>query len=755
MKKRLFIVANRLPVHIEKKESAYRVRSASGGLISAVGSYVNQTESEQFSEKIWAGVPDITEQEWNHVPDKLVKDFTCLPVFVGKRLYDHYYSGFSNSLIWPLFHYFPSFADYNAANYDAYIKVNKLFAETLAQQLRSDDIVWIHDYHLLPLAAMLRKKFPALTIGFFLHIPFPSYELFRSVPKQWRRQLLSGMLGADLLGFHTDDYVAHFASSVKEILNADCENGLIEWQGRQVKIKAFPISIDFGLYNSAYDQEGVVKKRTKYLELKKGKKLIFSVDRLDYTKGIFNRLKGYKEFLKLNPSFKGKVFFALVLVPSRDTIGKYAERKKMIDEFIGNLNSTYGSIEWQPVIYQYGHLSFDDLLGLYTSCDLALITPLRDGMNLVSKEFVASRRDKRGVLVLSEMAGAANELKSALLINPNDSHDIAEKIKTGLEMGDEEQEARLTGMQQIIKDYDVNHWAADFFKHLKTVTGAQLKFGVKFLDDFSRVHLLNDYQKAAKRLLLLDYDGTLVVFKEDPSVANPEKALLSLLESLSKPIDNQVYIISGRDSQTLDNWLGHLNINLVAEHGGKIRYAGGDWSVIPEAGGITASSGVESVMENFTHACPGSFIEKKEFSIAWHYRKSEKFLAAIKAKELYSELVEMSYTFPLNVLYGNKVIEVKSKLINKGIAVEKIVRNGQYDFICCIGDDATDEDMFKKLAGIPHAVCIKVGDGPSFANYNLLTPYQVCSLLQHIAAYPEKLSPEKHLIIQKIKWQAL
>lgn len=268
--------------------------------------------------------------------------------------------------------------------FDAYVEVNERFAELLEKNIRKNDVVWIHDYHLLPLANLLRKKFPSITIGFFLHIPFPSYELFRLIPKVWQKEILIGMLGADLIGFHTIDYTSHFLHSVEMVLKAEHDGQYITWQNRPVKVDAFPISIDYQLFNNAYEDPGVVAKRQEYMNLKGSMKLLFSVDRLDYTKGVYKRLQGYKQFLLQNPDYREKVIFTMVVVPSRHSITKYAERKSMIDEFIGDLNSTLGNISWQPVIYQYGYLNFDELVGLYTACDLALITPLRDGIKALA-----------------------------------------------------------------------------------------------------------------------------------------------------------------------------------------------------------------------------------------------------------------------------------------------------------------------------------------------------------------------------------
>lgn len=740
MQKRLIIVSNRLPLTIEHSDKGYHTRPSSGGLVSAVDAYLNSAGEEVFNEKIWVGMPGSSEEVWDGLElAEKSSAYQYLPVFVEDEIYDQYYNGFSNSVLWPLFHYFPSFAEYNVLFYEAYIKINEQFCNTLAASLKPEDVIWIHDYHLLPLAGMLRERFPELTIGLFLHIPFPSFELFRVIPKKWQKEILSGMLGADLIGFHTADYVLHFLQTVEMTLNIEREGQYLDWKNRRIKVDAFPISIDFELFDGALSSPDVQVLREKYLDIKGEKKMLFSVDRLDYTKGIYNRLEGYEKFILDNPRYKGNVVFVLVVVPSRDTIAKYSERKKAIDEYIGNINSTLGEIDWQPIIYQYGHLELNELLALYTTCDLALITPLRDGMNLVAKEFVASRSDLRGVLVLSEMAGAAAELSETLLINPNDMDEIAEMIKSGLEMEEAEQQTRLQQMRKRIKRYDVKAWAIDFFAEMEIVKSQQLKFEVRLMDSFIKANLLTAYAEAKKRLMLIDYDGTLVPFSQEPHMAFPSNDLLKVLSEVSHLQDNDLYIISGRDSETLEKWLGELDIGLIAEHGAKIREFNRDWHSNVEDQQDDWKENINNIMERYVAKSPNSFIEIKQFSLAWHYRKADAFLSTKKAAELYEELLKYTLHLPLDVINGNKVIEVRNHGVNKGKAVEARLFEKDYDFILCIGDDKTDEDMFGVLANIEHAYTIKVGHQASFAKYNLHTPYLVVELLEAICQYPKNI----------------
>lgn len=736
MEKRLFVVSNRLPLTICEDKG---LQPASGGLVTAVDSYL-QHDKSQFAEVAWCGVPGCGIASWMAAMEQQTDPtaYTYIPVFPHPADYEGYYNGHANSVLWPLFHYFPSYAEYNVTHYAQYNAVNKLFAETLLKNLRAGDTVWIHDYHLLPLAAMLRKELPDLNIGFFLHIPFPSFELFRLLPRSWQEDMLLGMLGADLIGFHTIDYAGHFLQSVQMALGLDHDRHVIHHDNRLIKVDVFPISIDFRKFQAAYDNEEVRSLRSSLKSRNPDHKIIFSVDRLDYTKGVHNRLKAYEYFLQHNPQYHDKVVFIIVVVPSRDSIEKYAERKRMIDQLISQINSQIGNIHWQPVVYQYNNLSFNEMLALYTACDLALITPLRDGMNLVAKEFVASRKDKLGVLVISEMAGAARELTDALNINPNDVIEMADKIKTGLEMSEEEQTSRLETMQTRIANYDVQTWADDFMSELKTIKDKQGSFQVKFLDDFERLVIFDAYRNAKKRLLLLDYDGTLVSFSAKPELAIPTENLLRLIADLAAVEENDVFIISGRNSAWLHHHFGALPINLIAEHGARYRWKGEDWITDLQTHNEW-KDGVHNIMEMYVRRCAGSLLEEKEFSMVWHYRNANIEQGKLRALELISELNEFIHNRHLQVLPGNKIVEVRQSGINKGTFIKKVIAAKDYDYIFAVGDDRTDEDMFKALLRKPNTFSIKVGPEASYAQYNLHSPQTVVSLLDGLSRLPKPL----------------
>jgi trehalose 6-phosphate synthase/phosphatase len=423
------------------------------------------------------------------------------------------------------------------------------------------------------------------------------------------------------------------------------------------------------------------------------------------------------------------------IVPSRDTIPKYAERKQMIDLLISGINSRIGNLHWQPVIYRYQSMDFDEMVALYTVCDLAQITPLRDGMNLVSKEFVASRKDKRGVLIISEMAGAAKELASSLIINPNDVQEMAEKIKEGLEMNGEEQAERLASMQKRLSSYDVKAWAEDFMTGLDNIKQKQQSFQEIFLDEFSTRTIYDAFRSASRRLLLLDYDGTLISYAENPKQAAPGPSLKQLLYELSSKEETDIYLISGRNSSWLDEHFSSLPINLIAEHGAKCKPKDGEW--IQEIQTHSEWQGkVHNIMEMYVRRCPNTFIEEKEFSTVWHFRNADTEQGKLKAQELMGELNDNINRRHLQVTMGNKIVEVRNRGIDKGTAIKKILSAHDYDFIFAIGDDKTDEDMFKTLVGKPNCFTIKVGPNASYAQYNLLKPQMVISFLEGINHLP-------------------
>lgn len=736
---RLIVVSNRLPFSIEKEGDSLEVRQSSGGLVSAIKSYFEKQDpaDSAYSERLWVGSVDASKQNWEQaVEQKLIpEDVKIVPIFPDKKAYARYYNGFSNSTLWPLFHYFPSITEFDKGTYDAYTELNQLFADELIRIYQPGDVVWIHDYQLMLVPDMLRKKLGDASIGFFLHIPFPSYEIFRLLPSAWKKALLKGMLGADLIGFHTHDYVEHFMQSAKMILKVENQFNSIYYDNRTIRADLFPIGIDYNKFREALFNE-LSTKISSDLESKFfGQKIIFSVDRLDYTKGLSYRLQGFEEFLERYPEWREKVVFVLNIIPSRDLIPSYMEMRKGIEEKVSGINGKYSSLHWQPLIYRYNHLSFEELCALYQSADVALITPLRDGMNLVAKEYIASCLDK-GVLILSELTGAASELNEAILVNPTDSEEVADAINTALNLDVTEQRSRLSFMQRRLAEYDVYKWIADFIDVLQEVKQEQEKLQVNILDGPATTEMINGYQRSSRRCILLDYDGTLAPYEKIPSMAVPNDDLLQLLNQLSSDSSSEVVIISGRDKEILDKWLGGVSLTLVAEHGAFIKYKGGDWqaqvTVTPEW-----KDRIRPLMELFVTRCVGSFLEEKQNTLAWHYRNTHPNLGFNRSRELRNSLLQLTTNTPLQVMDGNKVLEVRLIGIDKGATAQKIVEHYNPDFMLCIGDDTTDEDMFRVLR--ERAYTVKIGHGTTAAKFTMWSQTQVLPFLRKFLVQQEQL----------------
>jgi trehalose 6-phosphate synthase/phosphatase len=728
---RLIIISNRLPFSLDTSGEQPTFRQSSGGLVSALKGYFDKSAGQEteFDEKIWIGSCDFSQEDWDKNKDSLKgADFTVMPIFVDENLYSDYYNGFSNSTIWPLFHYFPSITEYKKEHFEAYFKVNRIFAQHINKIMQPGDVVWVHDYQLMILPQMLRKAHPNATIGFFLHIPFPSYEIFRLLPREWKSTILRGLLGADLIGFHTYDYAQYFINSAKMVLGLDSHYTTLQYYNRIVKADLFPIGIDYNKFREAIKSEEVIAYKEELQRNFADKKIIFSVDRLDYTKGLNYRLDGFENFLERYPEWREKVIFIFNIIPSRDNIPAYNERRKLIEERVSAINGKYSSIQWQPIIYRYNHLQFHELCGLYKAANVALITPLRDGMNLVAKEYVASC-DEGGVLILSELTGAASELNEACQVNPTDTEDMADNIASALKIPLEEQKQRMKLMQQRLSDYDVVSWVEDFLEQLSVIKKEQSKLKVKMLEPEVIEKMHAEYEQASKRCILLDYDGTLAPFTKVPSQAAPDKRLLDFLQRLTEDDRNEVAIISGRDSDTLQKWLGHLNLTFVSEHGVFIKYKNKDWesqtSVSPEW-----KEQIRPMLESYVTRCAGSLIEEKQNTLSWHYRNTHPGLGFVRSRELLNNLLQLTANTPVHVIDGNKVLEVRLTGVDKGITALKLLNYFKPDFTICIGDDTTDEDMFKALE--KHAYTIKIGNDATAAKYNIPTQADVLPVLESI-----------------------
>lgn len=731
---KLYIISNRLPVKASLVNDSFVFTRSEGGLTTGLNSL-------QIScEKHWIGWPGICvdkEDEKKDITDRLeVMNFH--PVFLSESHIENYYEGYSNSTIWPLCHYFFAYTLYKNRFWKSYQQVNHLFCEEICRLVNPEDLVWVQDYQLMLLPGMIRKYKPNLCIGYFHHIPFPSYELFRILPE--RAEVLEGLLGADFIAFHTHDYMRHFISAAERVLRLDFKLNEIQFDNRTVRVDALPMGINYDLYHKASEKPDVQQAIERTRNLFGNHKLILSVDRLDYSKGILHRLLGFASFLEHHPEYRGKVTLAMVIVPSRDQVDSYAELKTKIDEEIGSINGRYSTMGWTPVCYFYHGFSLEELTAMYYVADIALVTPLRDGMNLVAKEYVATKCNNTGVLILSEMAGAAVEMSDALLINPNDTELIENAIYQALEMPEEEQKQRLRSMQTVISTQTVDKWATDFVCEMKETYGKNEELRLKKLTTPAIAAIKVKYNQAGKRLILLDYDGTLAAIKPRPEDAVPTPELLCLLQQLASDSRNKVVINSGRDHLTLEHWLGHLPVSMAAEHGAFYK-EDGNWH--KNTNQMEWGTGLLSILQMFVKKTPNSHLEIKETALAWHYRESDAWLGTMRAQQLTKELVSICIRHNLQIIQGNKVVEIKSPNHNKGSEVKRLMTNANYDFILALGDDTTDEDMFQALP--ENAMTIKIGCVSETARYNLPSQSDVLPLLNTLLSKSanEKISNNK------------
>ncbi len=712
MTSRLLIASNRLPVSVVKRAEDVHFQPSVGGLATGLSSCGRSRQNR------WVGWPGVAKDKLSQKNKKKIistlNEQNCHCVFLSTKDVQDFYHGFCNKTIWPLFHYFPLYTVYEQRYWRAYKKVNEDFCDAIVKIAEPDDCIWVHDYHLMLLPEMLRKKLPKAQIGFFLHIPFPSFEMFRLLP--WRKEMLKGLLGADLIGFHTYDYVRHFLSSTTRIVGVDHSMGALVAGNRVVKVDAFPMGIDYDKYSGAVEDPNVKKIKTTIHKKVGDKKIIISIDRLDYTKGIIQRLEAFDLFLSQNPEYKGKVTLILVAVPSRTGVEDYRELRKQLEWLVGRVNGEHGTIGWVPVWYLYRFLPFERIVALYSAADVALVTPLRDGMNLIAKEFVAAKTDGRGVLILSEMAGAASELGEAIIVNANNKQEIIDAIKNALETSVEEQKKRNKLMQARLSRYSVTRWGNDFLDTLSDVKETQRELSVRKLAKPVREKLIGRYRSSAKRLFLLDYDGTLVSFAGKPDEAGPDKELRSLLKTLASEPRNEVVIISGRDKKTLDYWLHDTNTSLIAEHGAWIKEQGGDWHVIEPLLNDWKDT-IKPILEVYSDRTPGSSVEEKDFSLVWHYRRADSELAALRIQELRDAVLNLTENLDIGVFEGSKILEVKNIGVSKGHAAERWLAKKKWGFVLAAGDDYTDEDMFAILPETAYSV--KVGYGISKAGFSV------------------------------------
>jgi trehalose 6-phosphate synthase/phosphatase len=720
---RLLIVSNRLPVTVRTTESGVAVERSAGGLATGM-----KGPHERMG-GLWIGWPGDLEgldPERRVDVERRLADLRLVPVPLSAEEIARYYEHYSNGALWPLFHYFADRVPLQIRDFDAYERVNARFAEAVAERYEPGDLVWVHDYQLMLVPQMLRERIPEARIGFFLHIPFPSSEIFRVLPR--RERLVEGLLGADLVGFHTAAYLRHFASSVLRLTSAPAEVDRIRWRHGEVRLGVFPMGIDAEQFSQRAESPEVmdlVREHTR-----EPTQLLVGIDRLDYTKGIPRRLLAFEAMLQRHPELHGKVRLVQVAVPSRERVEAYREFREEVDALVGRIHGEFATAGWSPIHYLYRGLAQSQIVALYRAADAVLVTPLRDGMNLVAKEFIASRPDGDGVLVLSEFAGAASELSEALRVNPYDIDGTAETLHRALTMPEGERRTRMAVLRDRVMQHDVHRWARAFIGRLEHARSAGSSLGPS---SAASIAAALERARAAQRLvLLLDYDGTLVPFAPSPELAAPDEALLLLLRRLAARPGTEVHIVSGRKRVTLERWFGALPVGLHAEHGLWDRLPGAAWSGL-EVHDLRWREPALEILRDFTDRTPGALIEEKTAGFAWHHRAADPEYGAAQARELAVHLSALLTNSPVELLQGEMVVELRPHGVHKGRAVRAALERGPADALAfAAGDDRTDEDLF---AALPQgSVSVHVGPSESRAALRVADPAAMRAVLEQVAA---------------------
>ncbi|KAK4931733.1 threalose-6-phosphate phosphatase [Elasticomyces elasticus] len=619
-----------------------------------------------------------------------------------------------------------------------YYRMNRAFADAIMNVYKPGDIIIVHDYQLLLLPSLLRQRISTIYVGSFLHIPFPSSEYYRCLTR--RKEILEGMLGANMLGFQAYSYSRHFASCCTRILGFQSTSAGVDAYGTHVATDVFPIGINAeATIQSAFHSQGVERCIAALRERYHGKKIIVGRDRLDSVRGVAQKLQAYEIFLERHPEWRDKVVLIQVTSPTsiEEEDDKADKTANKISDLVARISGAYGSLSFTPVQHYPQYLDKDEYFALLRIADLGLITSVRDGMNTTALEYVISQRDKHSPLIISEFSGTAGSLGSAIHINPWDLSGTADAIDTALTLSEEEKEEDHAHLYRHVRRNTVQAWTSNYLKRLLTnLSSFDQSSATPALD---RTKLLTQYRASKRRLFMFDYDGTLTPIVKDPQAAIPSDRVLRTLKTLASDSNNSVWIISGRDQNFLNEWMGHIPaLGLSAEHGSFMRHPHStNWLNLTETMDMSWQSQVLATFEYYTSKTPGAFIERKKIALTWHFRQSDQEHAVQMARECQKHLeTTVGKVFDVEVMNGKANLEVRPKFVNKGEIAKQLVRDfgdERPDFVLCLGDDFTDEDMFRALnvSRLPaeHVFAVTVGASSkqTLAKWHLLEPSDVIS----------------------------
>ncbi|KAF5310665.1 hypothetical protein D9619_007726 [Psilocybe cf. subviscida] len=683
---------------------------AAGGSETILGDSVSADERAQFD----AALRDYHPKE-SDPDDERDRKTKYVPVWLGDKVAHGHYDGYCKQTLWPLFHYLlwqDVATEYASADshYPFYEAANAAFARRIAEIYQPGDLIWVHDYHLLLVPKLVRESIPDAVLGLFVHTPFPSSEVFRCLPR--RKEILDGMLGANLICFQTYSYCRHFTSTCIRVCGYETTSRGIDVEGHVTAVMHCPVGIDAERVARDITRPGIKPKLEALQNLYEGKKIIVGRDKLDVVKGVLQKLRAFEKLLQDYPEWVGNVVMIQVTSPALTDSPKL---ERLVSELVAHINGEFGSLDFIPVHHYHQTLKKDEFYALLSVADLAVITPLRDGMNTTSMEFViAQQGTNKNPSVLSEFMGISKNMDQALLVNPWNLGDVAAAINQGLVMDPKEKAARHEKLYKVVTTHTSHTWAAVLVKMLLSQLGLQ---GMARKTPYIPRELLESrYSQAKKRLFLFDYDGTLAPIVRVPSMATPSEATLEALEKLSADPHNIVWIISGRDGEFLEQHLGHLkNIGFSAEHGGFVRERGSkEWTNFTTNLDMSWMAEVEEIFRYYTERTTGSHIEMKKSSVTWHYRGADPEWGQFQCRQC-QDLLEnnLAHKRPIEVLVGKKNLEVRPIAVNKGEIVKRILyQNPDAEFVFCAGDDKTDEDMFRSLLLFPPGTTKVTMDAP-------------------------------------------
>jgi len=704
---RVVIVSNRLPVTISKgNDGQYHFEGSSGGLVSAMRGFKADMPF------LWVGWPgaEVDVQDQEYVRRQLLQEHNCYPVFLTESHAEMYYNGFCNDILWPLFHYVPlpivgmdGERKFDFKYWHAYATANHKFAEAVMQIFNKNDRIWVQDYHLMLLPQLLRKRqVRRCVIGFFLHTPFPSSEVYRILPV--RREVLQGVLEADLIGFHTYEYARHFLSVCTRILGLETTPKGVQYNGHFADVGIFPIGIDSEKFLRELESPAVKERIEEMRQKFAGKRVLLGVDRLDYIKGVPHKLLAFESLLTNHPEWKEKAVLVQIAVPSRTEVEEYKKLSSHTHELVGRINGYFGSVDYVPIVFINQSVKFHDLCALYSIADVAVVTPIRDGMNLVSYEYVMCQKDTHGVLVLSEFAGSAQSLSGAIRVNPWNIEEVAAGLDEALSMTSRERQLKHWKLYRYVKTHTAEYWAKSFVQELGSKATRAFEYVATAATPEVKVDkdILPSMKLPVRRLILLEYEGGLCAPHTRVEKRHPDDTLRKALQRVTLDPMNKVYIYSGRSKTSLDAWFGDITVGLIAEHGCDFRRPGEtEWNSVVDLREHAWREEVLPIMQYFTERTPGSFLETKENVITWHFMDSDPHFGSWQGKELRAHLAETCSSLPVEVTTGFKTVEVRPVGVSLVSVVRRLVQEftaPEVGFVFVLGGgDRTDEELFAFL----------------------------------------------------------